>query len=62
MAGSNTGVECDGHGSASLKLVNGILIVRNSETILKQVENLLVDHEGKLPYDPLRTTRADEYF
>ena len=38
----------DGYGSASLKVVNGILIVRNSETILKQVENLLVDLEGKL--------------
>ena len=49
MAGSDTWVEGDGHGSASLKVVNGILIVRNSETILKQVENLLVDLEGKLP-------------
>ena len=49
MVGSETWVEGDGHGSASLKVVNGILIVRNSETILKQVENLLVDLEGKLP-------------
>ena len=49
MAGPDTWVEGDGHGSASLKVVNGILIVRNSETILKQVENLLVDLEGKLP-------------
>ena len=49
MAGSDTWVEGDGHGSASLKAVNGILIVRNSETILKQVENLLLDLEGKLP-------------
>ena len=49
MVGSETWVEGDGHGSASLKAVNGILIVRNSETILKQVENLLLDLEGKLP-------------
>ena len=48
MVGSETWVEGDGHGSASLKAVNGILIVRNSEAQLKQVENLLLDLEGKL--------------
>ena len=48
MVGSETWVEGDGHGSASLKAVNGILIVRNSEAQLKQVENLLLDLEGNL--------------
>ena len=48
MAGPDTWVEGDGHGSASLKVVNGILVVRNSEAQLKQVENLLLDLEGKL--------------
>ena len=38
----------DEHGSASLQAVNGILVVRNSEAQLKQVENLLLDLEGKL--------------
>ena len=48
MVGSETWVEGDGHGSASLQAVNGILIVQNSEAQLKQVENLLLDLEGKL--------------
>ena len=38
----------DGYGSASLQVVNGILIVRGSEAKLKQIGNLLVDLEGKL--------------
>ena len=48
MVRSETWGDGYGSGAASLKAVNGILIVRNSEAQLKQVENLLLDLKGKL--------------
>ena len=47
IAGPDTWIS-EGSGLGTVKAVNGILIVRNTETILKQVENLIVDLKSEL--------------